>query len=194
MCTDICIDTCIDTCIAICTGICTDMWIDMFVSENGTLLIPGRYSYGIYSYSLYSYGLHGLYSYFLCSHGLCKIKLGFKFILWWWVGDTQAVCSRAQHSMAKLDQKKIFRPGFLHSRAERESKGWSPLNGSAWIHNSGHAHLHTSLICAWVYTTLAICKTPHLAQMDQARLRGFLHHQAPAHPLRSQFYVRTHPH
>ena len=89
------------------------------------------------------------------------------------VGDVQAVHRGAQHSTAQLDQKKIFRPGFLHSRAERESEGSSTLNGSAWIHTSGHGHLHTSLIHACVYTTLARCKTPHLAQTDQARLTGF---------------------
>ena len=85
------------------------------------------------------------------------------------VGDAQAVRRGAQHSTAQIDQEKIFRPGFLHCRAQRESKGSSPLNGSAWIHTSGHAHLHTSLICACMYTTLAICKTPHLAQTYQAR-------------------------
>ena len=38
-------------------------------------------------------------------------------------GDAQAVRSGAQHSTAQLDQKKtIFRPGFLHSRAQWESK------------------------------------------------------------------------
>ena len=62
------------------------------------------------------------------------------------------VCERGahdQHSIAQLDQKKICRPFFLHPRAQRESKGSSPLNCSAWIHTSGHAHLHTSLINAY---------------------------------------------
>ena len=78
-----------------------------------------------------------------------------------------------QHSIAQFHQKKIFRPGFLHSSARRESKGSSPLNGIAWIHALEHAHLHTALIYAYVYTTLAICKIPHLAQTDQARLIRF---------------------
>ena len=47
------------------------------------------------------------------------------------------------------------------------------MNGSARIHTSGHAHLHTSLICAYTYTTLAMCKTPLLAQPDQARWTQF---------------------
>ena len=85
------------------------------------------------------------------------------------VGDVQAVCCGAQHSIAPLEQKKIFRPGFLHSRARRESKESSPLNGSAWIHTSGHAQLHTSLICTCMYTTVTICKTPHVAQTEEDR-------------------------
>ena len=82
------------------------------------------------------------------------------------VGDAQAACRSTQHSIAQLDQKNIFRSGPLHSSAKRKSKGSLPLNGSAWIHTSGHAHLHTSLIYAYIYTTLAICKTPHLAQTN----------------------------
>ena len=94
-----------------------------------------------------------------------------------------------QHSIAQFDQEKN-RPGFLHSRAPRESKGSSPLNDCAWIHTSGHAHLHTSLIYARMYTSLTICKTPHLAQPDQARwTRFFLRRQTPLHPQGSQSVV-----
>ena len=46
------------------------------------------------------------------------------------VGDGQAVRPGAQHSMAQLDQERIFRRGFLHSSAQRESEGSSTLNSS----------------------------------------------------------------
>ena len=86
------------------------------------------------------------------------------------------MCDRGTHdqrSIAQFDQKKIFAHGFLHSRAQRESKGSSPMNGSAWIHTSRHAHLQTSLIYAHMYTILTLYKTLHLAQTDQARLMRF---------------------
>ena len=44
----------------------------------------------------------------------------------------------------------------------------------AWIHTSGHAHLHASLMHANMHTILTICKTSHLAQMDQARLTKYV--------------------
>ena len=47
------------------------------------------------------------------------------------------------------------------------------MNGSAWIHTYRHAHLHTSLTYAYMYTTLTIHKTPDLVQTDQARLTRF---------------------
>ena len=78
-----------------------------------------------------------------------------------------------QHSMAQLDQKKISTHGFLHSRAQRESKGPRSMNFSAWIHTSGHACLHTSLICAYMYTTLTMYENPNLAQTNQGRLTRF---------------------
>ena len=89
------------------------------------------------------------------------------------VGDAQALRRGPQHTIAQLDQKKIFRSGFLHSRVQTETKGSLRLNGSTWIHTSGHAHLHASLIYAYTYTTLIIYKTSYRAQMDQARLTPF---------------------
>ena len=69
---------------------------------------------------------------------------------------------------------KLFRPGFLRSRTQRESKGSPSSNASAWTHTFRHAHLHISPIYAYMYTTLSICKTPHLVQTGQARLMRFL--------------------
>ena len=42
------------------------------------------------------------------------------------------------------------------------------------FHTSRHTHLHTLLIYEYVYTTLTACKTPHLAQTDQAKMVRFL--------------------
>ena len=42
------------------------------------------------------------------------------------------------------------------------------MNGSAWIHTSRHAHVHTSLIYLHMYTSPITYKTLHLAQTDQA--------------------------
>ena len=47
------------------------------------------------------------------------------------VGDVQAVRRGAQHSVAQLDQKKIFTHGLLHCRAWKESKRSSLMNASA---------------------------------------------------------------
>ena len=52
----------------------------------------------------------------------------------------------------------------------------------AWIHAYGHAFLHTSLIYAYMYTTVTIYKTPHLAQTDQARPRRFFFALTPTDP------------
>ena len=42
-----------------------------------------------------------------------------------------------------------------------QSKGPGAMNLNAWIHSSGHVCLHTSLIYAYLYTTLPVYKTPH---------------------------------
>ena len=48
----------------------------------------------------------------------------------------------------QLEWTRISTHGFLHGRAQRESKGPYCMRLSAWIHTSRHAHLQVGLMSA----------------------------------------------